>query len=131
MQLRDRDILETSTDPTNKMLMRINIRVEPSDRSGGAYFADEILAFKKLQGSIDRRLRQPGQLFAQPGVNRFCCGMRKIPRKRSIHRQALRRDPDTTCATLLLEVRTPNVHVTLVPGRHLVAGDSHVRIIII
>jgi hypothetical protein len=34
MQLRDRDVFQTATDPADEMLVRINVRIEAPDRSG-------------------------------------------------------------------------------------------------
>ena len=96
MQLRNRDVFEAAAYPANKMLMRVQIRIEPSDRPRRAYFADQILAFEELQGAIDSSLRQTGQLFAQPAVNRFRRRMSEVLSKRPIHRQPLSRDPDAS-----------------------------------
>jgi hypothetical protein len=64
MQLRNRYIFQTATEAAYKVLMGIHIRVEPSDRSRGTYFSDQVLAFKKLQSAIDGGLRQTWQLLA-------------------------------------------------------------------
>ena len=131
MQLRNRDVFETATYPANKVLMRINVSVEPSDRSRRAHFADEVFALEKLESAIYRRLRQTRQLPAQPAVDRFCRWMGKIFGKRPIHRQPLRRNSNSSRTAELLEFRAPAVHFTAVPSRHLIAVDYHLRIIII
>lgn len=131
MQLGNRYVFEGAAHPANKMLMRIHIRVEPSDRSWGAYLADQVLVFEKLQSSIDSSLRQTGQLLAQPAVDRFGCRMSEIFGKRPIDRQPLSGDSDTPLAAEPLEFRAPAVDFTAVTGRHFIAADYHLRIIII
>ena len=96
MQLRNRDVFEAATYPANKVLVRIHIRVEPSDCSGRTYFANQVFAFEELQSAIDSSLRQPGQLLAQPAVNGFCRRMSEIFSQCSINRQPLSRDSNAS-----------------------------------
>jgi hypothetical protein len=57
--------------------------------------------------------------------------MRKVLYQRSIYRQSLGRYPDASRTAELLEFRTPTVHFTARSGRHLIAVNYHLRIIII
>lgn len=131
MQLRNRDVFQGATYPANEMLMRIDIRVEPTDRSRRAYFADQVLAFEKLQSAVDSSLRQTGQLLTQPAVNRFCGRMSEVLCERSINGQPLSRDSYASRTAEPLEFRAPAVHFTNVAGRRSIAVDYHLRIITI
>ena len=131
MQLRNRDVLETSANPTDKMLMRIHVRVEPSDCPGRAYSPDQVFVFEKLKSAIDRCLRQTGELFAQSAVDGFDGRVREVFGQRSIDGQALRGDSNASRPALLLEIQAPAVDFASVSRCEFVAVNSHVRIIII
>lgn len=112
------------------MLMRVDVRVETTDRARRADSSNQVFVFEKLKSAIDRRLRQTGQLFAEPGVNGFSGRMREVFGERSINCQTLRGDSYAARAAEFLEIGTPVIDVTVeaVGG---CAGNSHVRIIII
>ena len=111
--------------------MRIYICVEPSDRPGGAYFADQVLALQELERAIYGRLRQPGELLAEAAVNRFRRRMGKILSQRAIHRQPLRSNANAPSPALPLEFRAPAIYFATSTGLHFIAADYHLRIIII
>lgn len=131
MQFRNRYVFQTATDPANKVLMGIHIRVEPSDRSRGTYFSDQVLAFKKLQSAIDGGLRETRELLAQPVVDRLCRWMRKVASKRPIYCQSLRGDTNASRTADLLEFQAPAVHFIPGAGSHTVAVNYHLQLIII
>jgi hypothetical protein len=131
MKLGHRDVLEAAAYPAKQMLMRAHVRIEPTFGPRRAYPSDQILALKKLERPVDRRLRQTGKLLYQPGVNRFGSRMSQVRGERSIDCKPLRRDSNAPGATLPLEIRAPIINFADLPAPEFVAGHSHLRIIII
>ena len=113
------------------MLVRANVRVITAYRAGRADSSNEVLAFQKLKSAIDRGLRQTRQLLAQPLVDRFGGGMREVLGERSINRQALRGNSNSSRAAKFLELRTTMLNSAAVAIHSGCAVNSHVRIIII
>jgi len=113
------------------MLMRANVRIEPSNCAGRAYSPDQILVLEKLKSAVDRGLRQTGELLAQSAVDGFDCRVREVFSQRSIDGQALGCDSNAARPALLLEIRAPAIDFTSMSSCEFVAVDSHVRIIII
>lgn len=90
MQRGNRDVFQAPAHAAKQMLVWIDVRVEASNCAGRTDSPNQLLVFQKLESAIDGRLRQAGQLLAQPAVHRFGGWMREILRERSIDRQTLR-----------------------------------------
>ena len=131
MKLRNRNILEATADPAEKMLMRPNVGIKSADCPRRAHPSDQILILEKLKSAIDRGLRKTGKLFAQPAVDRFGGRMRQVFGQSTINRKPLRSNTYASCAALSLEFRAPAVDFGQSSGLDFVAANSHMRIIII
>ena len=113
------------------MLVRADVCVVTAYRAGRADSANQVLAFQKLKSAIDRGLRQPRQLLAQPLVDRFGGGMREVLGERSINRQALRGNSNAARTAEFFELSATMIDSATLASHSSCAGNSHVRIIII
>ena len=131
MKLWHRDVFEAATHSAHEVLMGFDVGVEAANCSWRTDFANQVLAFEKLQRAIDGRLRQSWQLLAQLGENRVRGGVGEIFSERPVDRESLGSNADAANTALPLKLRAPVVYFDVASRQNVVAFNSHVRIIII